>query len=67
MTTRVVITGLGVVAPNGNGLEAYASALRGGISGIRHHPLLEELKFGCTVGGIPEGVDEISELRVNDS
>jgi 3-oxoacyl-(acyl-carrier-protein) synthase len=61
MTDRVVITGLGVVAPNGCGLEAYTAALRGGVSGIRHHPLLEELKFGCTVGGIPEGVDAISE------
>ncbi len=59
---RVVITGLGVVAPNGCGLESYTEALRGGVSGIRHYPLLEELKFGCTVGGIPEGVDEISEV-----
>ena len=58
---RVVVTGLGVVAPNGCGLERYTEALRGGVSGIRHVPALEELKFGCTVGGIPEGVDEISE------
>ena len=58
---RVVVTGLGVVAPNGCGLERYTEALRGGVSGIRHILLLEELKFGCTVGGIPEGVDEISE------
>lgn len=58
---RVVVTGLGVVSPNGCGLETYAEALQGGVSGIRHFPLLEELKFGCTVGGIPEGVDEISE------
>jgi 3-oxoacyl-(acyl-carrier-protein) synthase len=52
---RVVITGMGVVAPNGCGLETYTEALRGGVSGIRRVPLLEELKFGCTVGGIPEG------------
>ena len=58
---RVVVTGLGVVAPNGCGQEQLTEALRGGVSGIRHVPLLEELKFGCTVGGIPEGVDEISE------
>ncbi len=58
---RVVVTGLGVVAPNGCGLEQYTEALRGGMSGIRHVPLLGELKFGCTVGGIPEGVDEIAE------
>ena len=58
---RVVVTGLGVVAPNGCGLEPYTEALRGGVSGIRHIPLLEELKFACTVGGIPEGIDEMSE------
>jgi len=58
---RVVITGLGVVAPNAVGLEAYERALREGISGIRHIPLLEELNFGCTVAGVPQGVDEIAE------
>ncbi len=60
MSRRVVVTGLGVVAPNGNGLEEYARALREGTSGIRHQPLLEELKFGCTVGGIPQGADELA-------
>ena len=52
---------MGVVAPNGCGLDRYAEALRGGVSGIRHIPLLAELKFGCTVGGVPQGVDEIAE------
>ena len=61
MSRRVVVTGMGVVAPNGVGLEEYSRALRGGVSGIRHQPLLEELKFGCTVGGIPQGTDEIAE------
>ncbi len=60
MSRRVVVTGIGVVAPNGVGLEAYSRALRGGVSGIRHQPLLEELKFGCTVGGIPQGTDELA-------
>lgn len=60
MSQRVVVTGIGVIAPNGNGLEEYRRALREGVSGIRHQPLLEELKFGCTVGGIPQGADEIA-------
>ncbi len=60
MSHRVVVTGMGVVAPNGNGLEEYGRAIRDGVSGIRHYPQLEELKFGCTVGGIPQGVDEIA-------
>ena len=60
MSRRVVVTGIGVVAPNGVGIEQYAKALRDGVSGIRHKPLLEELKFGCTVGGIPQGTDELA-------
>ncbi len=55
------MTGMGVVSPNGTGLEAYEAALRAGTSGIRHHPLMEELKFGCTVAGVPQGVDELAE------
>ena len=60
MSRRVVITGMGVVAPNGTGLDAYEKALRGGVSGIRHIPLLDELNFGCRVAGVPQGVDEIA-------
>ena len=55
---RVVITGMGIVAPNGHGLQEYETALREGRSGIRFVPKLEELKFSCQVGGIPQGMDE---------
>ncbi len=58
---RVVVTGMGVVAPNAIGLDAFDAALRAGQSGIEHQPRLAELKFGCTVGGIPRGTDEIAE------
>lgn len=51
---RVVITGIGVVAPNGTGVQAFNQALRTGKSGIRHIPFMEELKLGCQVGGFPE-------------
>jgi len=50
---RVVVTGLGVIAPNGHGLEAFEAALRAGKSGISFHQKLADLKFGCQVGGIP--------------
>ncbi len=56
---RVVITGLGVVAPNGIGLDAYEQALRNGVSGIRFVEQMAELKFACQVGGVPQGVDDI--------
>lgn len=57
MRRRVVITGMGVVAPNGHGLDAFAKALREGISGIRYIPELAALNFGCQVGGIPQDFD----------
>ncbi len=59
MATRVVVTGMGVIAPNGHGLEEYEAALRQGRSGIRFQPLLQELKFGCQVAGVPEKIEEI--------
>ena len=40
---RVVITGFGVLAPNGNGSDAFTKALRGMISGIRYHEKLKDL------------------------
>ena len=58
---RVVVTGMGVVAPNGVGLEDFDAALRAGRSGIRHVPKLAELGFACTVAGVPQGTDPIAE------
>ncbi|MDH5716043.1 MAG: beta-ketoacyl-[acyl-carrier-protein] synthase family protein [Spirochaetia bacterium] len=54
---RVVVTGLGVIAPNGHGLVEFENALRNSVSGIRFIEKLAELKFGCQVGGIPQNVD----------
>ncbi|MEE8486631.1 MAG: beta-ketoacyl-[acyl-carrier-protein] synthase family protein [Gemmatimonadota bacterium] len=61
MNRRVVVTGMGVVAPNAVGLEAYDGALRAGTSGLRHNETMAESKFACTVAGVPEGTDEIAE------
>lgn len=64
MTTnqkRIVVTGLGVVAPNGHGKDVFKNALYEGISGIRYVDRLKELKFGSCVGGIPQGISEIQE------
>jgi len=58
---RVVITGMGVVAPNGIGLEAYDRALRAGESGLRHNEAMEESKFACTVAAVPQGAGEVAE------
>ena len=40
-STRVVITGMGVLAPNAHGLEAFTEALRSMSSGVRHLETLE--------------------------
>ncbi|MEO9479897.1 MAG: beta-ketoacyl-[acyl-carrier-protein] synthase family protein [Maribacter dokdonensis] len=53
MGRRVVITGLGICAPNGVGLTDFTQALLDGKSGIRHQPNLEKLGFGCQVAGEP--------------
>jgi len=75
MKKRVVITGMGVAAPNAHGLDNFEQALREGRSGIRFIPLLEELKFGCQIAGIPEDFENIRKsyfdreklLSINDN
>jgi 3-oxoacyl-(acyl-carrier-protein) synthase len=53
MKNRVVITGLGVVAPNGVGLEAFTKSIKKGTSGITFHQELQDKGFSCCIGGIP--------------
>jgi 3-oxoacyl-(acyl-carrier-protein) synthase len=60
MTQRVVVTGLGVVAPNANGAHDFALALRKGRSGIRANEAMAQFGFACRVAGVPQGVDEIA-------
>lgn len=57
---RVVVTGMGVVAPNAHGLEDFTSALRGGKSGVRFDPRLAELGFRCQISGAVPALDELS-------
>lgn len=71
MDKRVVITGLGVVSPNGVGLDNFTDALKNGTSGIEYHEVLKELNFSCCIGGIPKVSEELkrnyfSELQLKD-
>jgi 3-oxoacyl-(acyl-carrier-protein) synthase len=59
--TRVVITGLGVLAPNANGVADFELALRKGQSGIRASEEMAEAGFVSRVAGVPQGVDAIAE------
>ena len=75
MKKRVVITGMGVAAPNAHGLDNFEQALKEGRSGIRFIPQLEQLKFGCQIAGIPEDFEAIRKsyfdreklLSINDN
>ena len=54
MGNRVVVTGLGVCAPNGIGLSPFETSLAQGISGIRFQERLKELNFSCQIAGKPD-------------
>jgi 3-oxoacyl-(acyl-carrier-protein) synthase len=60
MSRRVVVTGLGVIAPNANGVADFELALRKGKSGIRRHAAMDGAGFACRVAGVPQGVDELA-------
>ena len=51
---RVVVTGLGIVAPNGENVEKFLKSLKEGKSGIKYHKNLDELNYRCKVAGVPQ-------------
>ncbi|RVT72745.1 beta-ketoacyl-[acyl-carrier-protein] synthase family protein [Flavobacterium sufflavum] len=60
MNKRVVITGLGIVAPNGVGLDAFTNAIKNGISGVKKDAELERLQFSCQISAKPEVSTELA-------
>jgi len=58
---RVVITGLGVVAPNGVGITNFTEAIKNGKSGIKFYQELKDANFSCCIGGIPEVSDTLKQ------
>ena len=48
---RVVITGMGVVSPNGNTKEEFWKSLVAGKSGIRRLQSMDTEKYDCKIGG----------------
>ena len=59
---RVVVTGVGVISPNGSTKEDFCNALKEGKSGIKFHEHLKDGGFQCQIGGIPE----LSEERIKE-
>ena len=48
---RVVITGMGVVTPVGNGIETFWSNLKNGVSGIGTIDAFDTTGYDCKIGG----------------
>ena len=59
---RIVITGIGLVAPNGNGLREFRSSLLAGRSGVTRY---ETRYFGPTLAGVCD-FDEFRYQRKKD-
>jgi 3-oxoacyl-(acyl-carrier-protein) synthase len=66
VSRRVVITGAGVIAPNGTGVPEFELALRKGRSGIRRHEKMVQAGFASTVAGVPQGVDELAAASFDE-
>ena len=66
MSRRVVITGLGVIAPNGNGVAEFELALRKGKSGLALQPSMVEAGFACHVAAVPQGVDALAQAAFRE-
>jgi 3-oxoacyl-[acyl-carrier-protein] synthase II len=59
---RVVITGLGVIASNGIGKEAFWNALKEGKSGIRRITRFDASTYPSQIGGEVHGFDPINYM-----
>ncbi|RYF48519.1 MAG: beta-ketoacyl-[acyl-carrier-protein] synthase family protein [Cytophagaceae bacterium] len=51
---RVVITGIGICAPNGISVPEFLHSLENGVSGITFDEQLASLGFSCTISGTPQ-------------
>jgi len=61
---RVVVTGMGIIAPNGANINDFCNSIMNGKSGIRFVQELSNLNFGCQVGGVPETVNSIYQSYI---
>ncbi len=66
MKKRVVVTGLGIAAPNGVGIPDFLKSIELGKSGIEHYSKLAELNFSCQIGGIPHISEEKKRTYFTD-
>src|SRR5947199_1480054 len=60
---RVVVTGMGVLAPNGIGLHAFWESLLAGRSGIGPITLFDASKFKSRIAGEVKGFDPLDYIE----
>ena len=63
---RVVITGLGVVSPNGLGVQAFWQAVRNGVSGVDTIRSFDARALTCRVAGEIKGFEPADHLDARD-
>jgi 3-oxoacyl-[acyl-carrier-protein] synthase II len=66
MKKRVVVTGIGAVSPNGIGREAFWSATRCGVSGVRPITRFDASRFAVRIAGEVSGFDENEYVAPKD-
>ena len=67
MSRRVVVTGIGCLAPNGNGRDEFARALREGRSGIGRISLFDPEGLPATIAGELKGFDPSAHIAARES
>src|SRR5208282_5459779 len=63
---RVVITGMGVVSPNGIGNDAFCRAILAGTSGVRRVSSFDPGDLPVQIAGEVEGFDELAWVDAHE-
>ena len=66
MMRRVVITGLGMVTPLGNGVDTNWSEILNGKSGLKQVTHFETSDISCRIAGLVPNADEPNGLQLDD-
>jgi len=66
MPRRVVVTGVGVVSPNGIGADAYQASLQQGCSGVNKISSFDAGALSCRVAGAVRNLEAESFLSAKD-
>ena len=66
MRRRVVITGMGVVSPNGIGKERFCRAVLDGVSGVRRISRFDASALPVQIAGEVVGFDELAWVEARE-